>query len=122
MFPWNDLERRFKHGEKPGYWWLAAKAAIFIVFLVSFYFVVLNIATRVVWLEFYSLNVIADVATKRNSFEMAMTVFFVIFGLITIAAAVATFYLRARRNTGEWTKVRSNICFFAFSTTLLDCR
>ncbi len=104
---WSDLERRFEKGENPGRWWLAAQVAIFIVSLVAFYFIVLSIATRVVWLEFYSLNVIADVATKRNNFDMATTIFVAAFGIITIAAAVATFIVRANKKNGKWMRVRN---------------
>jgi len=102
---WTELERRFEHPRAQGAWWLAAKIAIFLVGLVSFYYVVLNIATAVVWLEFLSLNIIADVATKRNDFELAMTAFFTVFGLLTVCATVATIFFRARQREGSWAKV-----------------
>ena len=103
---WNELERRFTRKQSQGAWWLAAKVTIFVVGLVSFFYALLNLASRAVWVEFLSLNIIADVATKRNNFEMAMTLFFSIFGLLTILAAIATFVYRASKTTGRWSRVR----------------
>lgn len=102
---WNELERRFETKKSQGAWWLAAKVAIFIVGLVSFYHVVLRIAMALVWLQFLSLNIIADVATKCNDFELAMTAFFTVFSILTLLAAVATIFFCAREREGSWAKV-----------------
>ena len=99
------MERRFEKERSQGAWWLAAKIAIFLVGLISFYYVVLNIATAVVSLKFLSLNIIADVATNRHSFELAMTAFFTVFGILPIFAAVATIFFRARTREGTWARV-----------------
>lgn len=103
---WNELKRRFTREVAQGCWWLAAKITIFLISVVSFFYVVLNIALRVVWIQFLSLNVIADVASKRNHFEIAMTAFFSVFGLLTFIAAVTTLVYRANKTTGTWAKVR----------------
>src|SRR5512142_3326953 len=62
---WRELKQRFDGRRAQANWWLAAKLTIFVVGLVSCYYIVLHIATAVVWLEFLSLNVISDTATKR---------------------------------------------------------
>ncbi|KAK4447449.1 hypothetical protein QBC34DRAFT_427211 [Podospora aff. communis PSN243] len=103
---WQELERRFEGERLIGKWWFAAKVAIFIVGLTSFYYVVLDVATAVVWLQFLSLNIISDVATKRNNFELAMTASFTVFGILTMLAVVATIFIRARKREGSWAKTR----------------
>ncbi|KAI0450093.1 hypothetical protein F5B21DRAFT_517694 [Xylaria acuta] len=72
---WKELEDRFPKRQQ-GYWWFAARCAIFIVGLVSTYYATLFIAQVGVWVQFLSLNTIADVATKRTGFEITMTAFF----------------------------------------------
>jgi hypothetical protein len=96
---WRELEDRFPR-KTQGHWWFAAKFAIFIVGLVSTYYVILYIAQAGVWVEFLSLNTIADIATKRTGFEITMTAFFFIFGLITSAAASASLLWKARTIDG----------------------
>ncbi|KAK0627761.1 hypothetical protein B0T14DRAFT_493792 [Immersiella caudata] len=121
---WNELERRFVHERSQGLWWLAAKIAIFVVGLVSFFYFVLEVATAVVWLQFLSLNIIADVATKRNNFELAMTAFFTVFGLLTVFATVATIFFRARAREGSWAKTRVYLVLatiLLFSRSLMEC-
>ncbi|KAM7208579.1 hypothetical protein V8F20_001002 [Naviculisporaceae sp. PSN 640] len=116
---WNELERRFETKKSQGAWWLAAKVSIFIVGLVSFFHVVLRIAMAVVWLQFLSLNIIADVTTKCNDFELAMTAFFTVFGILTIFAAVATIFFRARKREGSWAKTR---VYLVLATVMLFFR
>ncbi|KAK3371271.1 hypothetical protein B0T24DRAFT_680369 [Lasiosphaeria ovina] len=81
---WGGLERRFEDKRSKGMWWLAAKAAVFVVGLVSLSYVVLD----------------------RNNFEQAMTAFFTVFGVLTIFAVVTTFFFRARTREGSWAKDR----------------
>lgn len=104
---WRELKQRFEGRKKAQRnWWLAAKLTIFVVGLVSFYYVVLHIATAVAWLDFLSLNVIDDIASKRNGFELAMTTFFAVFGLLTTVAAIVTIITEASKREGGWAKVK----------------
>jgi hypothetical protein len=96
---WKELEDRFPRRQQ-GYWWFAAKFAIFVVGLVSVYYSILYIAQAGVWVAFLSLNTIADIATKRTGFEIAMTAFFFLFGLITLTAASASLLWKARMLDG----------------------
>ncbi|KAK3986462.1 hypothetical protein QBC44DRAFT_140030 [Cladorrhinum sp. PSN332] len=103
---WNELQRRFASPRSQGLWWFAAKVTFFLVILVTVYFWILRIATAAVWIRFLSLNVISDVATKRNGFEMAMCFFFSVFSLLTAVAVVATVFFRASMLQGSWAKTR----------------
>lgn len=115
---WRELEERFPKRHQ-GYWWFSAKFAIFIVGLVSTYYVILYIAQVGVWVEFLSLNTIADIATKRTGFEITMTAFFVVFGLITLAAASASLLWKARRMDGEVPRVSPSELAHAVGNFLL---
>jgi hypothetical protein len=95
---WKDLEGRFRKNQR-GYWWFAAKIAIFLVFLVSFFYVVLYLCLSVVWMEFRSLNSIADIATKRTHFEIATAALLTGFCFLMVIAATATNLFR-RKVTG----------------------
>jgi hypothetical protein len=103
---WKELEDRFskKHRE---YWRFGAEIIIFVVGLVSLYYLVLYLASAIVWMEFLSLNIIADVATKRNGFFISMNAFFFVFGLLTVAAATATIFWKASRTEGNVAGVRT---------------
>jgi len=104
---WKELENRFPE-EQQGKWWFAAKFTIFIVGLVAFFYFVLNLALSIVWMQFRSLNTIADIATKRTGFEVAMTVFFFLFGLLTLSASTASIFWKAREQAGSVRQVRSS--------------
>ncbi|KAI3320304.1 hypothetical protein HD806DRAFT_507139 [Xylariaceae sp. AK1471] len=115
---WRELEDRFPRRAQ-GYWWFAAKFAIFIVGLVSTFYVILYIAQSGVWVEFLSLNTIADIASKRTGFEITMTAFFFVFGLITLAAASASLLWKARTMDGG---IPTNRVFLLFATLVLFVR
>ena len=100
---WKDLEERFD--ESQGKLWFSAKVAIFIVSLVSLFYVVLTFALVIMWAEFLSLNTIDDIATKRTNFEVAMAVAFTVFGLFTVGAATATICYKSKRADGSFAKV-----------------
>lgn len=104
MVTWKDLEPRFE-AKAAGHWWLAAQIAIFVVGLVSFFYVVLKLALAIVWMNFLSLNIIGDIATKKRNFEIATAVFLAVFALLTLIAACATFLFRARKLEGQVPKV-----------------
>lgn len=101
---WRELQDRFREKHR-GYWWFASKAAFFLVFLVSFYYAVLYLALSIVWLEFRSLNSIADIATKRTGFEISMAAFLTAFSLLTVAAAIATTRFKAKSVDGRFVGV-----------------
>lgn len=88
---WKELEDQFSPRQQ-GIWWFAARSLLFIVTLMAIFYVVLGVALSVVWLEFFSLNAIADIAGKRNDFELAMTAFFLLFGLLTLAEATVAWF------------------------------
>ncbi|KAK3687820.1 hypothetical protein B0T22DRAFT_479103 [Podospora appendiculata] len=102
---WKELEDHFSPRQQ-GIWWFAAKFALFIVALMSIFYVVLYLALSVVWMEFFSLNVIADIATKRTGFEIAMTAFFMAFGLLTLAEATAALVIGALKVHGHMEATR----------------
>src|SRR5262249_16909871 len=77
---WGDIKKNANFRrvirKRPLTWWLAAKIALFLVILLSLYYITLSVAAAAVWVRFYSLNVIADVATKRSSFALATYAFY----------------------------------------------
>ncbi|KAK0617591.1 hypothetical protein B0T14DRAFT_569081 [Immersiella caudata] len=83
---WKDLEPRFPKNQQ-GKWWFASKMLLFFTGLMGLYSWVLKFSLAIVWMRFASLNAIADVATKRTQCEIAMCVFFFVFGLMTVAAS-----------------------------------
>ena len=97
---WRELEHRFPQKQK-GYWWFGAQVALFIVILVSLYDMALYLALAVVWMKFFSLNTIADVASKRAAFEVARAAFFFVFGVLTVMASTATTFFQAKRESGS---------------------
>lgn len=83
---WNELKGRFTEKQQR-IWWFGGKMAIFVVCIVSLFYTLLYLALSIVWMEFFSLNAIADIATKRTQFELAMAVFFFAFSLFTAGTA-----------------------------------
>jgi len=111
---WKELEDQFTIW-KQGVWWFAAKFLIFVVTLMAIFYAVLGIALSAVWLEFFSLNAIADIAGKRTDFEMAMAAFFFIFGLLTLVeATVARLHSYVVHGQFEW------VCFSRHGLGLLS--
>ncbi|KAK4207465.1 hypothetical protein QBC37DRAFT_355235, partial [Rhypophila decipiens] len=88
---WKELEDQFSPKQQ-GIWWFAARFLLFIVTLMAIFYIILSIALSVVWLEFFNLNSIADIAGKRNDFEMAMTSFFLLFSILTLVEATVTWF------------------------------
>jgi hypothetical protein len=96
---WRELEDRFS-SQIQVIWWFGAKCAIFVVSLMSVYYVALFFSLSVVWMQFLSLETINELATKRSQFEIAMTALFFCFGVLTVGAATATL-ARAKRIDGQ---------------------
>ncbi|KAM7182874.1 hypothetical protein V8F20_012815 [Naviculisporaceae sp. PSN 640] len=88
---WKELEDQFSPRQQ-GIWWFSARFLLFISTLMTIYYIVLGVALVVAWLEFLSLNAIADIAGKRNDFEMAMTAFFFLFALLTLLEATVAWF------------------------------
>lgn len=91
---WKELRERFSGLTRSHQiaWWFVGNFALFILCMVSLFYVILFIALASIWLKFSSLNAIDDVATKRNGFEIAMHAFFFVFSLITSGAAAVAFW------------------------------
>ena len=94
-------EREYRYNKKElAIWWLTAKLAVGIVLLLSGYYLALNLALAVVWVRFLSLNIIDDVATKRNHFKIAMSAGFTLLVGVIFFAATDNFR-RMRRSDGR---------------------
>lgn len=73
--------------------------------MVSFFQWLLGFSLAVVWMRFYSLNIIADVSAKWTHFELATTGLVFGFCLMIFAAATDAIILRAVKIDGERQKV-----------------
>jgi hypothetical protein len=109
---WKELEYRFNDRPQK-IWWPLAKCALLLAGLVSIFAVVLQFSLAIVWIQFLSLNIIADVATKRTKFEISMTAFFSAFGLLTL---VATSWTLAK--AGTWKRHNPKVCIVFVSDIL----
>ncbi|KAH8879093.1 hypothetical protein GQ53DRAFT_672824, partial [Thozetella sp. PMI_491] len=116
---WSELEQYFTTPRAQGWWWLTAKIFILGVMLVSFFYVILNIISRVVWLEFFSLNIISDVLSKRNNFLVSMVVFFSAFSFLNVVAATSTIIIQSyiKHREVEWARI-----YLWLATTVLLAR
>ncbi|KAF7556184.1 hypothetical protein G7Z17_g1669 [Cylindrodendrum hubeiense] len=83
---WKELDGRFTEKQQK-ICWLAAKVAILVVCMVSLFYTILYLALSIIWMEFVSLNTIADVATKRTQLELSMAALFFGFSLLTAGTA-----------------------------------
>ncbi|KAJ2901807.1 hypothetical protein MKZ38_001345 [Zalerion maritima] len=99
-------------------WWLAARFVFFVVMLMAFYYLTLYLAQSVAWLEFLSLNVIADIATKRTHFEIAMAALVFGFTLLTVVAALKD-WGSSKQVNGRADKTQK---LLAFAALALCCR
>jgi hypothetical protein len=86
-------------------WWLGAKFAIMLVVLVAVHYLVLQLATSIVWVRFVSLNSIQDIATKRDAFEITTAVFSMVFAALTVFASFQAI-TSGKSADGGVTKVR----------------
>ena len=97
---WVEIETRTNE-----FWqrwlWVAAKVTLFLVSLVSILYALLYLALAIVWLEFRSLNSIADIATKRTSLEVSMAALLTAFSLLTLGALWHAIGTQARKVDGE---------------------
>ncbi|KAH7176554.1 hypothetical protein EDB81DRAFT_940453 [Dactylonectria macrodidyma] len=115
---WKEIEGRFTERHQ-GIWWFAAKCVNFLVCMVSLFYTILYLALAIVWMEFVSLNIIADVATKRTQFELSMAALFCGFSLLAVSAAAAAIVWGSARIDGKIRKTRM-VLFLA--TVLLLAR
>ncbi|KAK5660270.1 hypothetical protein OQA88_12810 [Cercophora sp. LCS_1] len=120
---WNELERQFGKWQQTALW-LTAQFFIFVIILMSLYEVVLDIAAAVVWLQFFTLNIIADVTTKRNQFELAMAGFFAFFAALTLCVAIAAIIYFPRKREGALVRARLYLLggmLMLFGRSLAEC-
>ena len=97
---WVEVEPRYSLGRQ-GQLWLAAKVALFLVSLVSIFYAVLHLTLAVAWLCFWSLNSIADIATRRTSFEVATAAFLAAFTALTFCILVHAIFFQSRKVDGK---------------------
>ena len=86
---------------------MQCKCAIFILTLLSIFYLVLGIALSILWLDFASPSVIADVASRKTSLEVAMNAFYMVFSLLTLVEAAYALTLRTVRVHG----MAQQVCF-----------
>ena len=94
MGTWSILwhERKFRYTPKAqAKWWFSVNLAAFVVILLSLFYVALHLALAIVWLRFLNLNIIDDIATKRNNFKVTMSVGYAILGSFILLAATDNF-------------------------------
>ena len=91
---WHERKTRYSLKQQ-AVWWFVANLTAFVVILLSIYYVALHLALAVAWLQFLKLNIIDDVATKRNHFKVTMSVANGILGLFILLGAIDT-YRKAR--------------------------
>ncbi|KAK8001101.1 hypothetical protein PG991_013323 [Apiospora marii] len=99
---WVELVNRVDLKRQGKWWRVAAQCAIFIVSLVSMYYLTLLFALAIVWVRFVSLNTIADIATKRTHFEIAKGSMNFAFCAMVLGASSLTFLARAKRKEGKY--------------------
>ena len=102
---WRELNSRFPPESKwPRYWWLAGRLLIVVAGFFSLFYWMLYVSLAGAWLNFLSLNTIADIATQCTSFEISVTALYFAFSLLTVAAA-ATLFHRTKRRDGPIVRV-----------------
>jgi len=101
---WKELEDKFSSSWQRAMWF-PAKCGIFIVSLLSIFYVILNLALSSAWLYFVNVVVINDIAQKRTSFEVAMYAFYMLFSLLTLGEAVYALTLQTVKVHGTAQRV-----------------
>jgi len=84
---WPDVEIRLAQSTVTKLW-PASELFILVVQLNALFYVILSIALAVVWLQFQRLDVIMNLATKRNQFKNAMNVFVALQSLVLFVMAM----------------------------------
>ncbi|KAK0646945.1 hypothetical protein B0T16DRAFT_391283 [Cercophora newfieldiana] len=112
---WKELEDKFSRPFQKAMWF-AAKCGIFIMSLLSIFYVVLDLALSITWLDFVNVTVINGIASKRTSFEVAMNAFYMLFSLLTLAEAVYALTLQTVRVHGTAQRTR---VFLLVAATLI---
>lgn len=97
---WVEVETRFDEIWQ-GRLWTSAKFVLFVVSLVSIFYAVLYVALAGAWLDFLSLNSIADIATKRTSFEVATAALLTVFALLAFGSAYYAIRYQSRKVDGK---------------------
>lgn len=105
-----------------GYLWMAAKVGLFLVSLMSIFYAVLYVALAGVWLDFRSLNSIADIATKRTSFEVATAGLLAAFAGLAFGNAVWAVVRKAAEVDGRGNSAWKNRFLLLIATFLFFLR
>ena len=96
---WHERADRYSP-KAQAIWWLSANLAAFIVILVSLFYAALNLTLAVVWLRFLNLNIIDDIATKRNGFKVSMSAGYVVLAFVILVGTSDNFR-KARQMDGR---------------------
>ncbi|GAB1320804.1 hypothetical protein MFIFM68171_11014 [Madurella fahalii] len=118
---WVEVETRFDEIWQ-GRLWTAAKLALFVVSLVSIFYAVLYVALAGAWLDFLSLNSIADIATKRTSFEVATAALLTVFALLAFGSAYYAVRYQSRKVDGKGNNALKNRWLILAATLLFFMR
>jgi hypothetical protein len=89
--------------------WFTAKCGIFVVSLLSIFYVILNLSLSSVWLSFVNVTVINDIVSKRTSFEDSMNAFYMLFSLLTLTEAIYALTLQTARVHGSAQRVSDRL-------------
>jgi len=90
---WRELQDRFSRPLQRAMWF-TSKCGIFILTFLSIFYLVLGLALPILWLDFPRPTVIVEIASKKNSIEVAMNAFYTVFSLLTLVEAAYALTLR----------------------------
>lgn len=92
---WKEVNK----GERKA-WRIAGKIASFFSVLPTLFYIILYIALAACWLRMTSLNTIADIASRKIQFQIAMSAIFAGYALVSATAATVTWCIRKRSQRG----------------------
>ena len=98
---------------------LLSKCSIFVIGLTSIYYLVLNFALAVAWMEFLSPSIIDDLANTRTLLEICLMAFFA-FCTASMLLEVSWPCMRTFRRRHPLATVRSNAPFTLLLSTIRE--
>lgn len=107
--------REVGQGERKG-WRAAAKIISFFSVLPALFYIILFVALAVCWLKFTSLNTIADIATRKAQFQIAMSAIFFGYAMVSVVAATVTWCFRTRSMRGYVIQVSGLLSTYGVSS------
>jgi len=108
LVAWKEIQDKFSSPWQRAMWF-TFKCGIFVMSLLSIFYVNLNLALPSAWLHFVNITVINDIAYKRTSFEVAMNVFYMLFSLLTLAEAIYALTTQTVRVHGRPQRVSAHL-------------